>query len=301
MISGGQTSAITKKGDFYMATFSNTATLSYNGITTSSNTTAGELLEQLSISKTAVSPEYSVGDDITYIISLTNTGTAALTDITLTDDLGSYTYETLTLTPLDYTDNSVRYFSSGILQPAPAVTKTDNGIEISGITVPAGGNAAIIYEALPNRFASPEADGKITNTALASGNAVQSSVSASETVNASAAAKLSITKSLSPTSVVPNDRLTYTFVISNLGNTAASGNDIIMNDTFDPILTSVTVSFNEAAQTEGEFYTYDEETGSFATLPGQLTVPAAEYTRDPLTGEWTVIPGTSAIIISGTV
>ncbi len=285
-----------------MATFSNTATLSYNGITTSSNTTVGELLESLSISKTAVRPEYSVGDDITYIISLTNSGTAALTDITLTDDLGSYTYEGLTLTPLDYTDDSVRYFSDGILQPAPTVTKTDNGIEISGITVPAGGNAAIIYEALPNRFASPEADGKITNTALARGNAVQSEVSASETVSASADAKLSITKSLNPTSVVPNEQLTYTFVISNFGNTAVTADDdIVMTDVFDPILSPITVRFNEATQTEGEFYTYDEETGSFATLPGRLTVPAAEYTRDPLTGEWTVIPGTSTVIISGTV
>ena len=74
-----------------------------------------------------------------------------------------------------------------------------------------------------------------------------------------------------------------------------------MTDVFDPILNPITVRFNEATQAEGEFYTYDEETGSFATLPGRLTVPAAEYTRDPLTGEWTVIPGTSTVIISGTV
>ena len=50
-----------------MATFTNTATLSYNGVITSSNTTVGEILEQLSVSKTAVRPIYSRDDDVTYV------------------------------------------------------------------------------------------------------------------------------------------------------------------------------------------------------------------------------------------
>ena len=47
-----------------MATFTNFATLSYNGGTTNSNTVVGELLETLSITKSAVTNDYSAEDDI---------------------------------------------------------------------------------------------------------------------------------------------------------------------------------------------------------------------------------------------
>ena len=45
-----------------MATFYNQATLSYNGNTTTSNITTGELVEVLSATKTAVQTEYQQDD-----------------------------------------------------------------------------------------------------------------------------------------------------------------------------------------------------------------------------------------------
>lgn len=71
-----------------MASFTNFATLSYNGGTTNSNIVTGEILEALTAVKTAVSANYSAGDRITYALSLVNTGTAAITDYTVTDNLG---------------------------------------------------------------------------------------------------------------------------------------------------------------------------------------------------------------------
>mgnify|MGYP007043298606 CR=1 FL=1 len=53
-----------------MATFYNQATLSYNGNTTTSNITAGELVEILTAAKTAVTDTYQSGGRITYIISI---------------------------------------------------------------------------------------------------------------------------------------------------------------------------------------------------------------------------------------
>mgnify|MGYP003313190796 CR=1 FL=1 len=38
-----------------------------------------------------------------------------------------------------------------------------------------------------------------------------------------------------------------------------------------------------------------------ATNAGQITVPAAEYTQDPVTGEWIIEPGVSVITVTGTV
>ena len=105
-----------------MASFTNFATLSYNGGTTNSNIVTGEILEALTAVKTAVSANYSAGDRITYALSLVNTGTAAITDYTVTDNLGGYTVGANTVYPLAYSAGTVRYYINGVLQTAPTVT-----------------------------------------------------------------------------------------------------------------------------------------------------------------------------------
>ena len=62
-----------------MATFSNQATLRYNGNVVNSNITTGELLEVLAASKTAVINNYSQGSEITYVINIVNSGTVNFT------------------------------------------------------------------------------------------------------------------------------------------------------------------------------------------------------------------------------
>ena len=102
--------------------------------------------------------------------------------------------------------------------------------------------------------------------------------------------------------VTENGRLTYTFVIQNSGNTPAVATDnVAITDVFDPILTGLTVTFNDTTWTEGVNYTYSETTGEFATIPSQITIPAAVYTQDPVTGEWSVEPGVGVLIVTGTV
>ena len=45
----------------------------------------------------------------------------------------------------------------------------------------------------------------------------------------------------------------------------------------------------------------DPATGVFATVPGQILVPAATYTQDPTTGAYTINPGTATLTVTGTV
>jgi len=52
---------------------------------------------------------------------------------------------------------------------------------------------------------------------------------------------------------------------------------------------------------EGVNYTYDAATGEFATVAGQITVPAATYAQDPATGLWTIQPGVAVLTVTGTV
>ena len=82
-----------------MATFYNQATLSYNGNTTTSNITTGELVEVLSATKTAVQTEYQQDDTLTYVVNILNSGNTTMTGVTISDNLGAYTLNALTLVP----------------------------------------------------------------------------------------------------------------------------------------------------------------------------------------------------------
>lgn len=283
-------------------TFYNQATLSYNGISTTSNTVTGEILDALTVTKSVLTDTYNADSTLTYVVNLINTGPTVLTALTLSDDLGTYDYsETLSLTPLTYLPGTLQYYVNGVLQATPAVT-VGPPVTVTGLNIPAGGNATLIYQARVNEFASPESAGSITNTVTVTGDGLVSEVSASETVTASGEPILSITKSVSPTSVSENGELTYTFVIENIGNTTAdASDDIIVTDNFSPILSSLTVALNGVPLTLGSDYTYDTDTGVFATTVGRITVPAATYTQNTATGAWTVTPGTTVLTISGTV
>ena len=83
-----------------MATFTNQARLTYTGGSAASNITVGELVQVLTAAKTAVVPIYRRDGAVTYLITLTNTGTTPLTGLTVTDDLGGYAFGTGTLYPL---------------------------------------------------------------------------------------------------------------------------------------------------------------------------------------------------------
>lgn len=283
-----------------MATFFNQATLSYSGGVASSNIVSGELLDSLSATKTAVTDSYTVGSDVTYVISIVNSGTMAFDGLTLSDDLGAYAFGTGTLRPLDYVGGSVLYYINGVLQSAPSVS-TDSGVAFSGISVPAGGNATVIYSARVNDFAPPASDSEIVNTVTISGGGI-TPFTATETISASDSPVLSIAKSLSPLTVSENSRLTYTFVIQNTGNTEAGAADnIVVTDNFDPILSDLVVTLNGVTLALGTGYTYDKATGAFATVAGVITVPAATYTQDATSGEWEVNPGTAVLTVTGTI
>ena len=282
-----------------MAIFTNQAILSYRNGAVSSNIVTGEIVEVLSATKNALLDTYSSGDTVTYVVGLFNSGSTALSGVTFTDDLGAYAFSGSTLVPLTYVDGSLNYYVNGVLQPTPTVT-TGTNLTVTGLTIPANGYAQIIYEARVNDFAPIAVGGQILNTALATVGA--ESAEAQETINASEAPILAITKSVDPATVSENGNLTYTFTLQNLGNTAAVVDDaLVVTDVFDPILDPITVSYNGTAWTEGVEYTYDTATGLFSTIAGNITLPAATYTQDPVTGVWNVTPGTAVLTVSGTV
>jgi len=283
-----------------MALFTNQATLRYNDTFTNSNIVTGQVVEVLSATKTALTPSYSPGDAVTYVVSIVNSGALPFSGLQVSDDLGGYPFGTETLYPLTYVEGSVLYLQDGAPQADPAVT-AGPPLLFSGITVPAGGNATLIYQATANRFAPLGTGGQITNTVTISGGGLSAPVTAQETVLVRDGADLSITKAVSPVPVAENGRLTYTFVIRNQGNTDAVATDnLAVTDTFDPILSDLTVTLDGVTLVQGTDYTYDQTTGQFATVAGRITVPAADIVQAE-DGSWTVAPGTATLVVTGTV
>ena len=187
--------------------FQNMATLTYTGGTVNSNIVTGELREVLTAAKTAVRENYEPGGTVTYVVSLTNSGITPLTGLTISDNLGGYTFGGATLYPLAYLPGSVRYYVNGALQAAPVVN-AGPPMTVTGITVPAGGSALVIYET------------EVTATAAGSGvqrcqhrhrdrRRAGRPVTAEETAGGWSSLRLSITR-LNPTVVAENGRSPYT-------------------------------------------------------------------------------------------
>ena len=284
-----------------MAQYTNQAQLSYKNTVLNSNVAVGEILEVLSASKTAVRDRYSRNDDVTYVISIVNSGTTAFTGLTVSDNLGAYEFNGGTLYPLEYAEGSVRVYINGVLQTSPPTVTSLQPLVFSGLSLPANSNMTIIYEAVTTRFAPLSAAGTITNTATISGDGAGSPVTATATVTAKAEPDLTINKSIEPAVVTENGTVTYTFTIQNYGNTAtAAADNVSVTDTFDPVLSNLSVAFNGTAWTEGTEYTYTAGTGLFTTVPGQITIPAATYAQDAETGIWSITPGTGILTVRGT-
>ncbi len=283
-----------------MASFTNMATLSYSGGQVNSNIVTGQLQEALAVTKTAVAPSYTIGETAAYVLTLVNSGTSALTGLTISDDLGAYTGGGGTVYPLRYEEGTLHYYVGGVAQAMPTVT-AGPPLTISGISVPAGGSAVLVYQTRVSAFASPEVEGEIRNTVTVSGGTLAAAQTAEAVTAARLAPQLAISKALSPSVVTENGQLTYTFTVQNFGNVAVSaGDNAVISDTFDPILRDIRVTYNGAAWTAGTNYSYDETTGVFATVAGQLTVPEATYTQNA-DGSWAVDPGSVILIVSGTV
>ena len=284
-----------------MAQYTNQAQLSYKNTVLNSNVAVGEILEVLSASKTAVRDRYSRNDDVTYVISIVNSGTTAFTGLTVSDNLGAYEFNGGTLYPLEYAEGSVRVYINGVLQTAPPTVTSLQPLVFSGLSLPANSNMTIIYEAVTTRFAPLSAAGTITNTATISGDGAGSPVTATATVTAKAEPDLTINKSIEPAVVTENGTVTYTFTIQNYGNTAtAAADNVSVTDAFDPVLSNLSVAFNGTAWTEGTEYTYNAGTGLFTTVPGGSTIPAATYAQDAETGIWSITPGTGILTVRGT-
>ena len=285
-----------------MPTIENFATVSYTsgGIaaTKVSNLAEIQLESSLSFSKTTLGSTYSQDTPVTYILSLTNSSTAPILGIRITDDLGTFAPISTEYTPLTYIPPALLLINGHDASASLTVdTSVAGELTFSFPTLPTGATANIVYNASPNAFAPLEAGGSITNTATAVSETACANGEATATVRVLESADIEVVKSMCPNPVVCGDTVTYTIRVYNYGNLPAE--DIVLSDTFSPAPTGITVTRNGVVLPESG-YTYIDGT---LTVPPTATegdtIPAAAFIRDPETGEVTVIPSVIEYVISG--
>ena len=293
-----------------MAEIRNQANVTFNYNTTDtgsalSNIALTELLGPLTANKESYQTEYQLKGAIDYVLELTNTGTTALTNIEVEDNLGEYTFpvgSATTVTPLDYVTGSAYYFLDGLFQGAMTVTATAP-LTFTLASLASSSTLTIVYKATPSEYARLTTGSSITNTSTFTATNIANPVTATHTLTVDSYADVTIIKAMAPNPVMDNGPITYTFTLSNSGNVPATA--LQLTDTFTPAPNITTIRVGTNPSTVTTDYTYDSTTG-LLTLFGYnagtaIDLPAATIAQNPTTGEVTVTPSTLVITVSGTI
>lgn len=289
-------------------TITNRATVSFtaNGTQGSavSNLASTTLRGPLAVTKASMESVYRGDSRLTYIVTLENTSSAQLTNVTLTDNLGTFSYTPestgtqISVTPLSYT-GPARYYINGVFSQLLTPTVADNSLTFTVPSLPANATGLIVYDVTVNGNAPLSVESEITNTVSATAGTVLEPVTAQNTVAADSYADVRIIKTMTPDPVIEGGNITYTFTIYNYGNTDADS--LVLTDTFSPAPTApLTVTLNGSTVATSD-YTYQDGVFTFpADSAAAVSVPAATFTTSA-TGTVSVTPGTAVITVTGVI
>lgn len=281
-----------------MATIlNNSATLTYNSgdntASAASNVVSTSLLDSYSLTaqKVSANDSFRPSENITYLVTVTNTGTQPLFDVEITDDLGG------TGVPLAYVENSALVIDGGVVTSVtPAST---NPLIIPLVNaLQSGESVTVVYVAQVSAVLEDGID-EITNTATASANRqsgtgpVVTSEPVSVTIFREDFAQVDIVKSVDKAVISSGDTLTYTFTIENSGNIPAT--NVVITDTLPEGFEITSIE----SETDGVTTVYDAtdytvDANNTLVLPvgaKTITVPARDENSN----------GVTTVTITGTV
>ncbi len=267
----------------------------------SSNVAVTTLKESLTISHSSLGDTYSQGSEIPFIVSIINNNTDKIKNVKIQSDLGTYSLGQgiceNSFTPLSYTGPSMLYVGGVFLSNIePKVYKEKLVFTVASI--PPKSNALIIYKASINQFSPLSSGSKIVNTVTASSRSITSPLTSSNTITVRDEADIRIIKNMSPNPVLAGETITYNFSLYNYGNTEAR--NVTLNDTFTPAPGNINV-YLDSQEISSTDFSYSSGTLTLPTYNSGISVsiPAANFIQDTITGSISIEPGMISITATG--
>lgn len=294
----GKTSAIFK-GEKMATQINNTAGVTYgygrSGLgTSSSNIASTNLIEEYAISsiKSTLNSGFRPGDNITYMITVRNDGTAPLFNVQISDDLAN--------TNLLFVEGSGMLNINGT-NTEITPTSTDSNLVFTLPQSLAGGDQATITYVAKVSPLIGTAIREITNTATVtahevsdSGTLITVSPNPSVTLQIDDYADLVVNKDVSANEIVPGQQFSYTITLENSGNLIA--NNVVLTDVLP---TNFTIS-SITSLSNGELTTYDAS-GYTVGDNNTLTLPTGSGTAITVPAAVGGVSGTTTITITGSI
>ena len=283
-----------------MATqINNTASVSYaygrSGLdSATSNVATTSLIEDYAISATkqSLNSSFRPGENITYVVNITNDGTEPLYLVTISDDLGGVG------TPLSFVESSGLFIVNNTT--SVVVPTTLNPLTFT-LTTPllSDESATLVFVA---RVSSSLGDtvNEITNTATVTaregsttGDIITANPSPSITLQLEDYAQLSLTKEVSASEIVPNQAFDYVITIENTGSLDAT--NVVVTDQLPTgfVVNSIT------AVTNGVSTSYDASDYSIDPVTNTLTLPTNDLKAIVVPAAVGGISGITVITING--
>lgn len=267
----------------------------------SSNVAVTTLQEILTVSQSSLGDSYFQNSDIPFIVNINNNNTEKIKNVKVQSNLGSYSLGQgicdTSFTPLSYIGPSALYIGGTFHSNIEPKVYTDK-IVFTIPSIPERSNALLIYKTSTNQFSPLASGSSITNVISVSARNLGTPLTYSSTVTVKDEADIRIIKNMCPNPVSAGDTITYSFSLYNYGNTEAT--NVTLNDTFSPAPTGISVNLNSQELTSND-YSYLSGTLKVPNYSSGLTIsiPAANFIQDSITGLISIEPGITSITAAG--
>lgn len=264
-----------------------------------SNVARTTLHGPMTVSKHSLCECYHGQKCITFIVSITNTSSASLSNVVATDDLGAYSYCECSekAVPLSICCAGALLINGHYVSPIEALP-CDEGAYFNVGCLASNDTAVIIYTADVTDGFYPNPCSGLTNGICVTADGICSPVHACCDISVERYADIRIIKSMSPDPVVCGDSISYNFTIYNYGN--ADAENVVLTDNFSPIPEIRSISINGVIARSSD---YSMNSGELVLpINGNISinVPAATFSMST-EGTVNVIPGVTVVTVNGTV